>query len=228
MIEQNPTWSFAIVGLVVFFESLVIVGVLVPGWLILVAVGALVGSGVLPLYSVLLAMIVGAILGEGLSYVIGRYFRHDIRHWSWFERHHSVLERSDNFIKRYGVLSLVVGRFIGPIRAILPTVAGISGMPRRVFWAVNIGSALLWAPLYLFPGILAGAALELPNDAKEIVAVATIAIILFAFLARHWWVTNKKNYSYLAMMISLTSFIAILSHPVGEQLFKLLGTVFLL
>jgi membrane protein DedA with SNARE-associated domain len=231
-IENHPESAFWIVLIVAFLESMAVVGVLVPGWLILLGVGALIGGGILPFYSMALAMFLGAVVGEGFSYFLGYHYRDRIRHWRWLESHQQALNKADNFMRRYGVLSLVIGRFIGPLRALLPLVAGVSGMSQKVFWSVNFGSGIMWAPLYLVPGILVGTALSLPEGSRELMAVFLLAEIVFLWLARKWWLDaarikeqqfRLKLQSGLAITCcGLLIFIFVLS-PVGQQVVQVFG-----
>jgi membrane protein DedA with SNARE-associated domain len=237
-IEQSPEWAFFIVLLIAFLESVAIVGVLMPGWLLLLGVGALIGNQVLPFYSMALAMFIGAVIGEGVSYQLGYHFRDNIRHWKWLESHQKGLERSDRFIKHYGVMSLIIGRFIGPLRALLPLVAGISGMSNRVFWLVNIGSGLLWAPIYLLPGILVGATFSLPEGTREVMAVFVFGECIFLWLSRRWWIAakrlakqsedarGKKLQSILAMTCALLILIILGLSPLGQEILSILYKVF--
>ncbi len=202
-IQEQPTWAFFVVFMVAFLESLAIIGVLVPGWLILVGVGVLVGHGQLDFYSMIAAMFIGAVVGEGLSFWLGRYYRDKIRHLSWFESHQSALAKADKMINEFGVLSIYIGRFVGPIRAILPVVIGASLMPRRTFWTANILSGIIWAPLYLLPGILVGVAVTLTTEVKQTLLVTVFILAIFVFLARHWWVKYKSSKS----SVDLTKFL---------------------
>lgn len=237
-IEQSPEWAFFIVLLIAFLESVAVVGVLMPGWLLLLGVGALIGNQVLPFYSMALAMFIGAVIGEGISYQVGYHFRDNIRHWKWLESHQNGLERSDRFIKHYGVMSLIIGRFIGPLRALLPLVAGISAMPNRVFWLVNVGSGLLWAPVYLLPGILVGATFSLPEGTREVMVVFIIGESFFLWLSRKWWLNAKqlenqnensnrlKLQSLLALLCCVLMLLVFALSPLGKEVIKVLMNVF--
>ncbi|WVM90805.1 VTT domain-containing protein [Halopseudomonas pachastrellae] len=75
-----------------------------------------------------------------------------------FRRHPQWIDRGERFFRRYGWVSVVLGRFIGPIRPIIPLVAGMFDMPAWRFVAINLLSALVWAPAYLIPGYSAGRA----------------------------------------------------------------------
>lgn len=234
-IEQQPAWAFFVVLLIAFLESMAIVGVLMPGWLMLLGVGALVGSGVLSFYNMAFAMFLGAVIGEGLSYYLGYHFKDKIRHWRWIENHQKAMARADRFIQNYGVLSLIIGRFIGPLRAILPLMAAISGMRQRVFWLVNVGSGIFWAPVYLIPGVLVGASLSLPKGTQEVMVIFLCAETLFIWLARKWWLDSKRQegelarrkklQSLLAIGVSIMTWLVVSFSPVGKSLYAVLGNV---
>lgn len=234
LIEQQPGWAFAIVLSIAFLESLAVIGVLMPGWLLLLGVGALVGSGVLSFYEMALAMFLGAVIGEGLSYYLGYFYKEQIRHWRWIASHETAMQRADRFIKNYGVLSLIIGRFIGPLRAILPLVAAVSGMRQRIFWVVNIGSGIFWAPVYLIPGVLVGASLSLPQGSQEVMAVFLLAQVLFIWLSRKWWLDAKKQtefkdrkkaQSILAALVSILLWVVLSMSPLGQSLLLTLRKV---
>ncbi|SOC56042.1 undecaprenyl-diphosphatase [Chromohalobacter canadensis] len=154
--SPSPTLLVLIVLLVALLESLAVVGLLVPGIVILTAAASLAGHQHLPLPLLLAAAFAGATLGDGLSFWLG-YSQRERVHRLWpFTRHPEWLARGVDFFKRYGDLSILIGRFVGPVRPIVPMVAGMLHMPTWRFAAVNIASALLWAPAYLLPGYLLG------------------------------------------------------------------------
>jgi undecaprenyl-diphosphatase len=96
-----------------------------------------------------------------------------------FTRHPEMLARGEDFFLRYGGKSVAFGRFFGPVRAVIPLVAGMMGMPRARFFTANILSALAWAPAYLFPGMVVGASLQL---AAEVAGRLVLLLILLAVL----------------------------------------------
>lgn len=146
-------------------ESVAVIGTIVPGTVTMTAIGTLAGAGVIPLWSTIIWAILGAIVGDGISYWLGYYFKDRIRNMWPFNDNPAVLQQGEKFVHKYGVMSVFIGRFIGPIRALVPVVAGMLGMKPLQFTIANIASAIGWAPAYMFPGILLGAAsLELPPD----------------------------------------------------------------
>jgi undecaprenyl-diphosphatase len=155
-IQQHPEWAAAVVFGVALVESLAIVGVLVPGVIILFGAGALIGTGVLDFWSIAAWAIAGAIIGDGLSYWLGHHFEYLTARWRWFRLHPDHLEKGIRFFERYGDISIALGRFFGPIRAVVPLAAGLMRMPPRRFFIANVLSAIVWAPAYLAPGMLLG------------------------------------------------------------------------
>jgi membrane protein DedA with SNARE-associated domain len=157
LIKQHSGWSLPILFLVSFGESFVGFSLLFPGTTIMVLAGTLARwpfnpDGVLDIWPLLAGAISGAVIGDAISFWLGRRFGHLIdKHW-YFVRHPDILPRGYAFFDKYGVASVFIGRFFGPVRAVIPLVAGIMEMPRRQFWFANIGSALVWAPSLLLLG----------------------------------------------------------------------------
>ena len=184
-IGQHPEQAGWIIFLVALAESLAIVGVLVPGVIILVGAGTLIGSGVLDFWSMTAWAVAGAIIGDGLSFWLGHHFEYLTERWSWFKLHPDHLEKGVNFFQKYGDISIVLGRFFGPIRAVVPLVAGMMHMPPKRFYLANVLSALAWGPAYLAPGILLGQAAEQDSWTGLLIALAAIATaLLLLFLLR--------------------------------------------
>lgn len=180
-IGANPAWAYLLVFLVAFAESVAVVGIVVPGVMILFGAGALIASGELAFWPTAILAIAGAISGDSLSYWIGTRYRDQIRaHWP-FNRHPKPLDRGVDFFKKYGAMSVAFGRFVGPGRAIIPMVAGMMQMPRTRFAAANISSAIAWGPAYLAPGIVFGASLKLAAE-----AAARLAILIIILMALLW------------------------------------------
>ncbi len=181
-ISLHPQWAGVIVLLIAFFESLAIIGLFVPGWILLVGVGAIIGSGNLDFLSMALASFIGAVVGESLSYFIGWHNRSQIQHWSWFTKHPQWLPRSHRFFQKHGASSVAFGRFFGPVRAFVPLVAGISEMPPLRFFIINILSAVVWAPVYLLPGVIAGAAIEIDTKIGAAIVMSLVGLVIFSWL----------------------------------------------
>ncbi len=174
-LQLHPHWGGFVTFLISAMESLAIVGTVVPGSVMMAGIGALIGTGILPFWTTLIWAIAGAIAGDGASYMIGRHYKDHIREiWPFKTRPH-LLESGKVFFEAHGGTSVFAGRFVGPVRAIIPLIAGMMQMPRYRFFLANISSGLIWAPAYMLPGFILGAiSLQLPAH----VAIRYIAIFL--------------------------------------------------
>ena len=151
-LHDHQRWAPMVVILLAFGESLAFVSLLLPATLILVGVGALVGIGEFAFWPLWIAAALGAFLGDWLSYVIGLKLGWRVAHIWPLKRRPDLLKRGHLFFERWGVWSVFVGRFFGPLRAIVPLIAGVCGMPQFPFMIGNFASALLWATAVLAPG----------------------------------------------------------------------------
>lgn len=147
----NSAWAAPIVFLVAFAESFAFLSLLVPGWAILIGIGALIGVSSIEFWPVWTAAAAGASAGDWVSYLVGHYFKdHATQIWP-LSRHPDMVLRGQVFFKRFGVWSIILGRFFGPLRAVVPLIAGIFGMRQLHFQLANISSAMLWAFILLAP-----------------------------------------------------------------------------
>jgi membrane protein DedA with SNARE-associated domain/membrane-associated phospholipid phosphatase len=184
-LNTHPGWGISIVFLVAFFESLVLIGILLPGIVILFGVGTLIGLGLLDMIPSWIAATSGAFLGDFMSYAVGRRFRaHLLDIWP-FSRYPTLMGRGTRFFQAHGAKSVVAGRFIGPLRPIIPSVAGMMGMAPPRFLAVDIPACITWAPSFLIPGMLFGASLEVASEYTGRLTV--MLVILVAMLWTTWW-----------------------------------------
>lgn len=188
----HSAWTFPVMFITAFGESFAVLGLLFPGTTIMVAAGLLVPVGSIPVLPLLAGSILGAVLGDGISWWLGR--RHGYRlagRWP-FSRHPELLHRGRIFFGRYGALGVFAGRFFGPFRAVVTLAAGMMEMRSTTFWAINILSALVWAPALVLPGSVAVAGarlLAIPPEWR--LAVATCAIALGAALI---WVAGRMGW----------------------------------
>jgi membrane protein DedA with SNARE-associated domain len=184
-LNTHPAWGFGIVFLVAFFESLVLIGILLPGIVILFGVGALVGLGVVEMVPIWIAATTGAFLGDFLSYLLGHRFRgHLLDIWP-FSRYPGLMERGTRFFHAHGAKSIMAGRFIGPLRPIIPAVGGMMGMKPGRFLAVDIPACVTWAPAFLLPGMLFGASLEVASEYTGRLTVMLVILVMMMWLT--WW-----------------------------------------
>lgn len=178
----HPQWLGLAVFIIACVECLAIAGIIVPGTVLLFAVAVLAGSGALSLGETLLLGFLGGLLGDALSYTVGKYFHQNIRRLPLLRSHPQWIRGAEAYFQRYGIASLLVGRFIGPLRPMLPMVAGMFDMPLPRFIAVSLVAGAGWAVAYLLPGWATGAAMRLPLpegfwlDAG--IVVGTLAVLI--------------------------------------------------
>ncbi len=149
-----------LIGAIAMCESLAFIGILVPGIALLFAIALVAGEQQIALLPLLFSAFAGAVAGDGLSYYLGRYANPWLQHRWPFNAYPGWHQRGTRFFRRYGPLSILAGRFIGPIRPVIPFVAGTFEMPTARFFSVNILSAALWAPANILPGYWVGQSTE--------------------------------------------------------------------
>jgi membrane protein DedA with SNARE-associated domain len=155
-IKAHSDWAALVMFITAFGESFAFVSLLFPGTTVLIAAGTLLSAGTLPYASILIGAVLGAVFGDSVSYWLGRSFGGGIARVWPFSRHPELLSRGILFFERHGGKSVFIGRFFGPVRAVIPLAAGIMLMPRGRFWFANVTSALVWAPMLLLAGDAVG------------------------------------------------------------------------
>jgi len=155
-ISAHTGWAVAVMFVTSFGESFAFVSLLFPGTSLLIAAGALMAAGSLPYFPILAGAVIGAILGDTVSFWIGHRFGGGIARIWPFTRNPELLPSGIRFFARHGGKSVFIGRFFGPMRAVIPLAAGIMRMPRGRFWFANVTSAIVWAPMLLFAGDAVG------------------------------------------------------------------------
>ncbi|MBB5468915.1 membrane protein DedA with SNARE-associated domain/membrane-associated phospholipid phosphatase [Paraburkholderia sp. CI2] len=185
LLAGHSTWMLAVVFLAAFFEAIAVIGTFVPGSTAMFLAGALTGTGSLSLAWVLVWAIVGAVAGDGASFWLGDRYRERIVTLWPFRAHPGVLDAGQRFFLKHGAKSVVLARFIGPLRAIVPVVAGMMGMRPLRFLSINVLSALLWAPAHILPGVVFGASVLLAG------AVSFRLVVIIAMLACIVWLSFR-------------------------------------
>jgi membrane protein DedA with SNARE-associated domain len=148
-IKLHQAWAVPVVFALAFAESLAFLSFFVPAWAVLVGIGAMMKTADVAFLPVLLAGALGAALGDWLSYWIGYTCKDRIARMRPFSTHPNLLVRGEDFIRKWGALAIFIGRFSGPLRASVPIVAGMLGMPQKTFQIANFTSALVWVAVLL-------------------------------------------------------------------------------
>ena len=159
-VSAHAWLAYLTLFLAALLEAVPIIGSVIPGSTVILALSALVPGGDLMLEWVLVAAIAGALLGDGTAFWIGHRTQREILN-SWpMTNYPRLIAQSEAFFHRWGALAVFFARFVPPIRAFVPVTAGALGMSPPRFYAVNIPAILLWASAHVLPGVLAVSALH--------------------------------------------------------------------
>ncbi len=188
----HQSWLVFATVVTAFLESLAIVGLVVPAMALMFAIGTLAGGTGMSVWTLLASAWFGAAAGDCLSYLLGRGL-HERIHLVWpFSRYPVMLDRGEHYFQRHGGKSIILGRFIGPLRPVIPIVAGALNMDARRFVVYEIIAAAGWSPAYVLPGFLVGASmalhLTLPSHFYPVV-LTSLGVLLglyFLFIRLHW------------------------------------------
>jgi len=159
-VRDHEAWAAPIVLLLAFGESLAFISLLIPAWGALVAIGALIGAAGISFWPVWLAGGIGAALGDWVSYWFGYRYKDRVAKMWPLSRYPELLPRGEAFVRDWGVPSIFIGRFFGPLRASVPLAAGIFEMPYMMFQIANFVSALVWSAVLLLFGDVIGRIME--------------------------------------------------------------------
>lgn len=188
-IYQHPNWAGLALFLLSAGESMTLIGSFIPGTILMTAVGIFIGADLLPYWPMVLWAACGTLFGDALNFTLGYYLKDNIKLIWPFKTHPHWLAKGQVFFEKHGGKSIYFARFIGPLRAFAPIIAGAMRMPAGKFYLMDTLSAFTWAITYLLPGLLLGeASLELPPDITEhlfrFVFLTLIAVIVGVWLIR--------------------------------------------
>ena len=245
LVTQSLAWSLLAVGLVAFLESLALVGLILPGAVLMASFGALIGKGDVALYPAWFAGILGCLLGDWISFLAGWKFKGPLHRWSFIKRHKKLVDKTEHALHQHSMFTIMVGRFVGPTRPLIPLIAGMLELPIRKFVPPNIIGCLLWPPVYFMPGILAGVAIDVPTENNSHLfkwQLLLVALIVWLGCWLGWrWLKPKKNADWatkylpadrlrwlapLMLLVAVGSFTAIQFHPQMAVFRHLLWQVF--
>ncbi|RUR11984.1 VTT domain-containing protein [Legionella sp. km772] len=182
-LQANPNWALFFTFIVALSESLAIVGSIIPGSVTMTAIGILAGSGILRIDLTLIASSLGAICGDSLSYALGYFYSEKLVDMWPFKKYPSWLAYGKDFFSRHGGKSVLIGRFVGPLRSIIPVIAGIMHMKQWRFLLANFISGIGWSLLYVMPGVLIGAAgHELSTESATRLFIITLILLVIIWV----------------------------------------------
>jgi membrane-associated protein len=179
VIQQYGTYTYALLFLIVFLETGLVVTPLLPGDSLLFAAGSFAGLGALRLWPLFFLLCAAAILGDTVNYAIGAYLGPKVFHYPksrFFNPEH--LRKTHEFYEKYGGKTIIIARFVPIIRTFAPFVAGIGAMSYARFLAYNVAGGVLWVAACVFAGYFFG---NLPF-VKQNFSLVILAIILISLL----------------------------------------------
>lgn len=151
------TWVYALLFLIIFVETGVVVMPFLPGDSLLFVVGALCGAGLMSLPLSIGLLVAAAILGNQSNYAIGRHFGPKVFQWEnsrFFNK--KAFEQAHAFYEKYGGITIIAARFMPFLRTFAPFVAGVAQMTRRKFTLYDVSGAVLWVGGVTLAGYLFG------------------------------------------------------------------------
>ena len=153
-VREHQEFAAPIVGALAFGESLALISLLIPATVLLIGIGALIGASGIEFWPIYLGAVLGAGLGDWVSFWLGRHYHEPIARMWPLSKHPDLLPKGHAFFEKWGWPGVFIGRFFGPLRAVVPLVAGTCQMPKTPFQIANWTSAAVWAALLLGPGSL--------------------------------------------------------------------------
>ncbi len=194
-VQAYGGWVYALLFVIIFVETGLVVMPFLPGDSLLFVVGALCGLGLMSLPLAMLLLALAAILGDQVNYSIGRYFGPKVFGWPnsrWFNR--DAFNRTHAFYEQYGGITIVIARFMPFLRTFAPFVAGVAEMTRSKFTAYNVGGAILWVGGLTLAGYLFG---NLPWVQKNLSAIIWAMILVpgLVVLFGAWKASRQKAQS---------------------------------
>ncbi len=198
-VAAHEPLAYLTIFLAALLEAVPVLGSVIPGSTIILALSALVPGGELNLIAVLASAITGATLGDGIAFWTGHRLQGKILRLWPISQYPGLVAESEAFFRRWGPWAVFFARFVPPIRAFVPVTAGAVGMSPLRFYAINIPAILLWALAHVLPAVMAVSALEQSGAMEHVSGTAKHywipLIVVVAALAGllTWWKRRKRG-----------------------------------
>lgn len=246
VIQASIEWSLLIIFLVSFFESLALVGLILPGAILMASLGTMIGSNHIGLYPAWVVGSIGCLLGDWLSYYFGWQFKEPLNNWKFLKKYEKILKKIKHALYKYSLITIISGRFIGHTRPLVPLIAGMIGLPIKKFLLPNIIGCIFWPPVYFIPGILAGIIIDIPQNKQHSIFKLLLFTIIIIFWIGVWLCWRWKNFNHknnwlnrllslyilrwlapLFLITGIIGLVAIQYHPIMMIFHHLLWNVFI-
>jgi membrane-associated protein len=168
-----------------------VLGLLVPGDTAAILAGVAANRGHLNLPTALALVMVAAIVGASIGFVLGRFYGVRVMQWTVLERYRERLEQSGRFLERHGVWAVVLGRFSTFFRTMLPQLVGISTMRYRRFLLASTAGAVIWGSAMVMAGYAIGQSFAV--ILQRINIWAAVVIVVVVVLAVVYWKWRRHH-----------------------------------
>jgi len=176
---------YGLVAILVFGETALFIGFVLPGETVVIVAGFVAARGHVNVVALCALVVATAIAGETVGYEFGRHYGVRLLEWRILRRRRVALERALEGLRRRGPTYVFVGRFTAFLRAVMPSLAGLSRLRYRRFQYANVTSALVWGVGYTLLGYFAGSALPSIEKYSGWVASGVLVLMAAFFVAYH-------------------------------------------
>jgi membrane-associated protein len=179
-------WLYVIAGGLCFAEAAILVGMVLPGETALLVAGVFAQHGTLNVWLMIVIAAVCAIAGDSVGYEFGKHFGPRLRRsrlGRWVGEHRWAMV--DGFLLRHGGKAVLLGRLTALFRALVPSMAGMSGMPYRTFIIWNAAGGLIWAPGCVLLGYAFSTSLSAVGNALTWAPLGILALVVVVYVALH-------------------------------------------
>ncbi len=226
--EAWHDWGYTIVFLIAFVESILFIGIFIPGQIIIILAGFLVKLGILSFPQALLAAALGAVFGDVAGFAIGKIYSGKLPDWlSNFVKKEN-LEKTQRLIERHSVKTIFIGRLHSMTRTFAPFAAGTTSISFRKFFAADAFAAIIWAFLSLAIGYIFGKSFELAAASiGKFIVIATLVTVLLIiavhFLQKHRHRISWTDFALYGSSAAFLYLFALTAHDIATgKLFHIL------
>lgn len=186
LLNAPAVWVLVVVGTIVFAEDALFVGFILPGETVAILGGVAANRGHVPFWLVLTVVIAAAVIGDSVGFEVGRALGPRILRLRILQRHSGRIDEARDFLARRGGWAVLLGRWVAFFRAVMPALAGTSGMRYRTFLTFNVAGGILWGSAVVTAGYLAGASYTRVEQAiGKDSALIVLGIVIIGLLIWH-------------------------------------------
>lgn len=192
VIAAYGLWTYGLLFAIIFCETGLVVMPFLPGDSLLFAAGALTATTALKIGWLLILLIVAAVLGDAVNYMVGYYAGEKLIRTRLIKKEH--LDRTHEFFQKHGKMTIVLARFVPIVRTFAPFVAGMGKMRYAEFAVYNVTGGILWVSLFVTAGRLFGN-LPVVKEYFSLVIAAIIVLSVVPIVYEVWrqWREGKRN-----------------------------------